>query len=1036
MRPEEGEEKNQNASADGSIPNSSLSRTRELFSPLLTRIILLIAPLLYFYQALMGRLVLAPGDGWAQNFGVRALAAQLIREGSPPIWNAYIFGGMPLMASVYGGAIYPPNWLFVLFPPGWAMNLVVITTYHLALIGTYLYARRVGINRLGALLAGIAFTFGGFMINHLAQTSRIAAAAWLPWVLLAIENLAAASTIRSAVKWTALGALFIALQFFAGEPQMMVFTALVSAPVAVTALVRIPSRTARFRFLLLAGLMVFCAVLFCLIELLPARELLSFSERNDPGPLFFDSYSFPPWQLPGLIFPYFFGGAMFPPYRTAYWGVEIPAIMAGYVGALTWLLALTALLSGRSIGVKKKIYPHEERQIWAPSTHRAPWYSFVDQIPFLKVFRRLDSEAEMERNPDWPRICLWFGVAIFSLTLAFGGYLPFEINHYLYRIPGYSVFRGLYRHQFEFTFAIAMLAGFGVNRLAGADARSVLRRGLIATAALVTATALSYRLIGDRLATIIPRPAGAASVLAPEFLIPIAFYLLSAAALWFAVRSNFRSIVAGLFLIITLLCDQASYGHFFHFPIANFDVNERLKDPPAVQLIKSRETDWSSFRVMSLPLQPYDYVQNWPEDPNFEAINQPNISILRGLQSVSGYDILRPVRVGEISGSAGSAINGFVQDYKSFGLQDRGLDLLNLKYLILGHGGATKGKYGFTYDGVYFARTNFSVQFLPGLKLTTEAGGAPATEIAIVSTLANSVHLQQGTPILKLRLHTRDGRAIETQLEAGTHTSEHAFDRPDLQGAIKHARAPIVEDIPRGDYTGHHYLGRLKFDPAEIESIDWIYAPEDATLYVIRASLYDARTGVSTPLASFGFPHERWKRLGRFDQVEVLENQNLTPRAWFVDRLRVASSADTLKSIQAGQTPDGQVFDPLKVALVEEEIAQPAADQTGQASAKITAYKSDRIDLLTDNPGNGFLVFSEIFYPGWTARIDGAPAKIHRTDYTLRGVEIPAGQHKVEMLYRPATFRNGLFGALLGVLLLGLAYPISRKLSIQKSGEV
>src|SRR5262249_28753140 len=177
--------------------------------------------------------------------------------------NPYIFAGMPLMASVYGGAFYPPNWLFAVFSPGLAMNVVVITTYHLALIGTYLYARRIGIERLGALLAGIAFAFGGFMINHLAQTSRIAAAAWLPWVLLAIENLTNCENVRTTWRWTALGALFIALQFFAGEPQMMVFTALVSAPCAIYGLLGCKTRAAKLRFTFSAGLMILCAILFC-----------------------------------------------------------------------------------------------------------------------------------------------------------------------------------------------------------------------------------------------------------------------------------------------------------------------------------------------------------------------------------------------------------------------------------------------------------------------------------------------------------------------------------------------------------------------------------------------------------------------------------------------------------------------------------------------------------------------------------------------------------------------------------------------------
>src|SRR5215475_948571 len=134
---------------------------------------LILLPLIYFYQAALGMITLVPGDGLTQNIGVRILIGQMLRDGHLPLWNPYIFAGTPLLASVYPGALYPPNWLFALLPPTTAMNVVVITTYHLAIIGTYLYGRRIGMTRIGALMAGVAFTFGGFMIAHLGHTSRI-----------------------------------------------------------------------------------------------------------------------------------------------------------------------------------------------------------------------------------------------------------------------------------------------------------------------------------------------------------------------------------------------------------------------------------------------------------------------------------------------------------------------------------------------------------------------------------------------------------------------------------------------------------------------------------------------------------------------------------------------------------------------------------------------------------------------------------------------------------------------------------------------
>ncbi|MGH9799593.1 MAG: hypothetical protein ACRD82_04450, partial [Blastocatellia bacterium] len=212
---------------------------------LLAAAALLLLPLVYFLPVFIWKLTLVPGDGLTQNLGVRVLIGQMIASGQAPLWNPYIFAGTPLLASIYPGALYPPNWVFALFSPPTAMNIVVITTYHLSLIGCYLYARRIGATRIGALLAGLAFTFGGYMVAHAGHTSRIAAAIWLPWILLAIENL----YLRLSWRWIALGAAFIALQLFAGEPQMNFYTILVCGAYGAFSFLLRERQETRLRFL-------------------------------------------------------------------------------------------------------------------------------------------------------------------------------------------------------------------------------------------------------------------------------------------------------------------------------------------------------------------------------------------------------------------------------------------------------------------------------------------------------------------------------------------------------------------------------------------------------------------------------------------------------------------------------------------------------------------------------------------------------------------------------------------------------------------
>src|SRR5262245_56154907 len=93
------------------VDYSSKKESVSLRTRAMTAAALILPPLIYFYPAVMGRLMLAPGDGWTQILGIRILVGEMIRNGQPPLWNPYIFSGMPLLASIQPGALYPFTWL-------------------------------------------------------------------------------------------------------------------------------------------------------------------------------------------------------------------------------------------------------------------------------------------------------------------------------------------------------------------------------------------------------------------------------------------------------------------------------------------------------------------------------------------------------------------------------------------------------------------------------------------------------------------------------------------------------------------------------------------------------------------------------------------------------------------------------------------------------------------------------------------------------------------------------------------------------------
>ena len=104
------------------------------------------------------------------------------------------------------------------------------------------------------------------------------------------------------------------------------------------------------------------------------------------------------------------------------------------------------------------------------------------------------------------------------------------------------------------------------------------------------------------------------------------------------------------------------------------------------------------------------------------------------------------------------------------------------------------------------------------------------------------------------------------------------------------------------------------------------------------------------------------------------------------------------------------------------------------ANGKITmqSYKPNNLVYETDAPENGFAVFSEIYYPkGWNAYVDGNLTPHTCVNYILRGMEIPAGKHKVEFKFEPQVYKTGnsiaLIGSILLLLVVGTGLFLAKK---------
>ena len=244
-------------------------------------------------------------DLTALNLPLRFEAADQLRQGRMPLWSDVLTNGFPLFAEGQAGVLYPPNWLFfntVSFPIG--VTLGFAFHFFLAAFFTYALARYLGVSRVGSLLAGIAFGFGGFFVFRIKHINMLNAAVWLPLQLLLVERYF--SRPKQAVTLLVLAGVF-AIQFLAGHPQISYIAGLgVVTYFVVRALQqRWPLRQLVTKTLfswLLVGTVTFGLIA---IQLLPTLELTSVSQR---GPVQeyanATSHSYHPAELVGFITPF------------------------------------------------------------------------------------------------------------------------------------------------------------------------------------------------------------------------------------------------------------------------------------------------------------------------------------------------------------------------------------------------------------------------------------------------------------------------------------------------------------------------------------------------------------------------------------------------------------------------------------------------------------------------------------------------------------------------------------------------------------
>ena len=132
-------------------------------------------------------------------------------------------------------------------------------------------------------------------------------------------------------------------------------------------------------------------------------------------------------------------------------------------------------------------------------------------------------------------------------------------------------------------------------------------------------------------------------------------------------------------------------------------------------------------------------------------------------------------------------------------------------------------------------------------------------------------------------------------------------------------------------------------------------------------------------------------------QTVPIQNPYVYGNAWFVDQISYVNNAnEELETVGKLDLRHQAVADARFKAQLGEAVVQDTA-----SVVNITSYEPNRLKYEVNTGKGGVLVFSEIYYPGWTVTVDGQPAELGRVNYILRAIHLQPGKHQVELGFFP-----------------------------------
>ena len=169
------------------------------------------------------------------------------------------------------------------------------------------------------------------------------------------------------------------------------------------------------------------------------------------------------------------------------------------------------------------------------------------------------------------------------------------------------------------------------------------------------------------------------------------------------------------------------------------------------------------------------------------------------------------------------------------------------------------------------------------------------------------------------------------------------------------------------------------------------------------------------------------------NQTVAIENPYVYGNAWFVDKVTYVKNAnEELDALGKLNLRHEAVAD----ARFQSQLGE-SKNQDSTSIVKLTAYEPNQLTYDVRSATGGIVVFSEIFYPEWTATVDGKAVELGRVDYVLRALNVDKGHHKVVLTFDPKSVKQTETVAYLsyGVLLLVVLFAVYFKRKEDKKAQ-